>query len=256
MTKATEDRFFVGYMPLSRRLKIEIAFVSLGLIVGFALLGLIVSLTTPDPGPGQGYGRQTVTGVLQADPYPLLYVSQGTDRIPAGTTLLMSGQGKNGAGDQRVGPLAGQVATAEGLLLQRGTVQMLQLRGGRNGLKAAAAEAGAVAPVIPDAEPLGRWRLAGEICDGKCYAGIMRPGDGLAHKACANLCIVGGIPPIFVSSQPVERHEYLLLAGPDGGALPEALLTWTARYITLEGEIERRGDLLVFRVDPDSIEAS
>ena len=82
----------------------------------------------------------------------------------------------------------------------------------------------------------------------------MRPGTGLAHRACANLCLVGGVPPVFVSSAPVEGEEFLLIGGPDGGPLPEALLDVTALYISVEGRVERRGDLLVFLIDPASIE--
>jgi hypothetical protein len=81
----------------------------------------------------------------------------------------------------------------------------------------------------------------------------MRPGTGLAHKACANLCLAGGIPPVFVSSQAVEGSEFLLLAGPDGGPLPGWLYDRTAVLLSIEGDIERRGDLLIFRVDPASV---
>ena len=114
----------------------------------------------------------------------------------------------------------------------------------------------APAPVVPApaAEPLGRWRLAGEMCDGKCLAGAMRPGRRLAHKACANLCVIGGVPPVFVSTQPVEGETYFLLAGPDGGPLTMDMLTHMAAFVTLEGEIERRGDLLILKIDPDTVE--
>ncbi|MEL6236793.1 MAG: hypothetical protein AAFR46_20540, partial [Pseudomonadota bacterium] len=98
-----------------------------------------------------------------------------------------------------------------------------------------------------------RWRLVGEICDGKCYAGAMRPGTGLAHKACAILCLDGGVPPVFVATDEVEGAQFMMLAGPDGGAVPDAVLQQTAILVTADGEIERRGDLLVFRIDPDSV---
>ena len=126
---------------------------------------------------------------------------------------------------------------------------MLQLRGGKQGLAAAD---GAAPEVMT--EQLGRWKLAGEICDGKCLAGAMRPGRGLAHKACANLCLIGGVPPVFVSSQPVEGAEFLLITGPDGGELPRSAYDYVAQYVSLEGDIERRGDLLVLRLDPATLE--
>jgi hypothetical protein len=57
-----------------------------------------------------------------------------------------------------------------------------------------------------------------------------------------------------VSSQPVEGSQYLLLADADGGPLPDWLYDRTAIFLSIEGDIERRGDLLIFRVDPASIE--
>ena len=104
-------------------------------------------------------------------------------------------------------------------------------------------------------ESLGRWKLAGEICDGKCLAGAMQPGRGLAHKACANLCLIGGIPPVFVSSKPVMGEEFLLVAGPDGKVMPQSLYDYVGQFIEVEGEIERRGDMLVFKIDPGSVGA-
>ena len=100
---------------------------------------------------------------------------------------------------------------------------------------------------------LGRWRIAGEICDGKCYAGAMRPGTGLAHKACANLCIAGGVPAVFVSSSPVEGHRYFLLADETGKPAGELLKDHVAVYVEAEGEVERLDDLAVFRIDRSTI---
>ncbi|MGI9422759.1 MAG: hypothetical protein ACR2PA_06170, partial [Hyphomicrobiaceae bacterium] len=102
-------------------------------------------------------------------------------------------------------------------------------------------------------EALGRWRLKGEICDGKCLAGAMRPGRGLAHRACANLCLIGGVPPIFVASEPVAGSQFFLLADQDGNALPDAYLNHVAVYISLDGTIERRGKILLFKVDLASL---
>ena len=82
----------------------------------------------------------------------------------------------------------------------------------------------------------------------------MRPGRGLAHKACANLCVAGGVPPVFVSSQPVEGSEFLMISGPDGGPIPDALYDLMAQYIQIEGQITRHGDLLVFAMDADTAE--
>ena len=246
-----EKPFYVGYLPVPMPLRMFLVGAAL-LIVGlFALTGFYLGAAQDDPGPGAfrfDYGRQTVTGVVELTPYPILHVTTGNDRIKPGQTFMMTAGGKSGV-DSRAQPLAGQSAEASGVVLERGDLFMLQLRGGRNGLRAAEGPTD-----IPAPEPQGRWKLAGEICDGKCLAGAMRPGRGLAHKACANLCLLGDIPPVFVSTQPVLGDAFLLITGPDGTKLPKAAYDYVAQYVSVEGEITRHGDLLRFAIDPATLE--
>ena len=243
--------FFVGYLPVPRLLRRFLLGVSVLFVVVFAAVGLTLGVAQDDPGEGAfrfDYGRQTVTGVIELTPYPLVRVTAGNDRIKAGTTLMLAGQGK-GSVDQRAIPLAGKLAKVSGVVLERGDLNMLQLRGGQQGISAVEGTA-----PTQTSEPLGRWKLAGEICDGKCLAGAMRPGRGLAHKACANLCLIGGVPPVFVSSQAVAGSEFLLITGPDGGPLPKSAYDHVAQFISIEGDVERRGDLLVLRMDPETLQ--
>ena len=243
--------FFVGYFPIPKALRSFLLVAALSFVGAWASLGYLVGATQDDPGNGAfrfDYGRQTVTGVVDMKPYPLLYVTKGNERIEAGHTLMLSGQGKSGV-MQRVGKLEGQLAEVTGIILQRGDIDMLQVAGRANSL----ASVEGVVPEIP-IENLGRWRLAGEICDGKCLAGAMRPGRGLAHKACANLCITGGVPPVFVSTKPVAGSEFMMIGSAEGGEMSETLLNHVGAFVTLEGNIEKRGDLLILLVDDQSIE--
>jgi hypothetical protein len=247
----TKPPFFVGYLPVPGKLRLFLLITSLSLIGFLAAVGLIIGSTQDDPGPGAfrfDYGRQTVTGVVELMPYPLLRVTKGNGRIKPGSTLMLTANGKDSV-MTRAKPLAGQLAKVSGVILQRGDLNMLQLRGGRQGM----ARAKGKAPDL-EVEPLGRWKLAGEICDGKCLAGAMRPGRGLAHKACANLCLVAGIPPVFVSSQPIEGSEFFLIAGPDGGPLPDPAYDFVGQYISVEGEITRRGDMMILQMDTPTME--
>lgn len=250
MSENKDTSFFIGYLPAPKTLRGWLVGVSALLIALFAAVSLAIGVTQNDPGPGAfrfDFGEQTIAGLLEAKPYPMLHVTAGTDKIPAGHTVMLSGQGKRGV-IAEAAPLDGKTAQFKGILIKRGDLDMLQVRGGPEGI---VASEGAAPPVA--VEKLGRWRLAGEICDGKCLAGAMSPGRGLAHKACANLCLAGGAPPVFVSSKPVVGADFLLMGGPDGGPLPDWLYDQTAIYVTLEGEIEKRGDLLIFRVDPASL---
>lgn len=257
MKDRTKEDFFVAFFPIPRRLKGFLALVAVALAGVFAALAYAAGASQDDPGDGNfrfDFGRQTVTGVLELNPYPLVRVVVGSERVPAGHTLMMSGGGKRGIMG-RAAPLEGQMVTVSGTILKRGELDMLQVRGGAPGLGPATDGPPLAAVTMLAPEPLGRWRLAGEICDGKCLAGAMRPGRGLAHKACANLCVIGGVPPVFVSTQPVEGSEFMLMAGPDGGPLPAEALNHMAAFVRLEGDLERRGNLLILSIDPDSIEA-
>lgn len=247
--------FFVGYLAAPAALRSFLWGVVVVMTLAAGALGFAIGTSQDDPGNGAfrfDYGRQTVTGVIELTPLPLLRVTDGNERIAAGHTLMLSGQGKSGV-MSRAKPLEGQRVTASGVLLERGDLEMLQLRGGKNGLRAAeGTEDGPPEPITT--EPLGRWRLAGEICDGKCLSGAMRPGRGLAHKACANLCLLGGIPPVFVSSQPVMGREFLMVTGPNGTEMPKQAYDLVAQYISVEGDVTRHGDLLVFALDLTTME--
>jgi len=244
------EPFFIGWALPPRGLRAFLAVCAVALIAGFGAAGYLLAATASDPGDGAfrfDWGRQSIVGRLQTLPYPVIHVTESA-RHPAGHTILLSGQGKNGV-QARGAALDGRLVRASGVLIKRGELDMLQVRGGAGGL--GPAESGDAPPVAVEA--LGRWRLSGEICDGKCYAGAMRPGTGLAHKACANLCLLGGVPPVFVTTAPVAGERFLLMADAAGGPVTEAVLDHVATLVQIEGEVERRGSLLVFRIAPDSI---
>ena len=241
--------FFVFYLKVPSSLRKFLFQVSLLFLIGFVGMGFLLGVTQDDPGRAGYVGTQTLTGVLELNPYPLLRVTEGNDVIPSGRTLMLTGGGKSGIMSRAI-PLSGELVRVSGMLLKRGDLDMLQLRGGSRGISSA----DGVAPTtLPTTESLGRWRVAGEICDGKCLSGAMNPGRGLAHKACANLCLLGGIPPVFVSTRPIENSEYFLVASSDGGELPLTAYDYVGNFIEMEGELERRGDLLIFKLDEQSV---
>jgi hypothetical protein len=233
--------FFIGWekrVPAGLRLPLLGA--ALGLLALALLLPLALGRATDDPGDGDWAGDREVRGVLTTAPYPLLRMPPDAAH-PLGHTVMLSAFGK-----AQVSPdLAGKPVQATGTLVKRGDLEMLvvtdpaQLRLLSDPL-----------PAPTEAVPLGRWAMVGEICDGKCGTGAMRPGTGLAHRACARLCLDGDIPPLLVTAQPVEGTSFFVLAGPDGGPMPAALQRLVALRVRLQGALERRGDLLVFRVDP------
>ena len=166
--------------------------------------------------------------------------------------LSMQIRGKFGL-KEKYRALDGQVVTATGLLMERDGRRLMELKEPlveSNDLPDDAAERIRAAPT----QDLGRVKLRGEIVDSKCYMGRMRPGDGRVHRACAQLCVRGGIPPVLVTRAPGGAASHYLLVGPDGEPVNQEVLPFIAEPVVVSGELTRSGDLLTLSVYPATIE--
>lgn len=251
------DEFFIGWSgSAAPGLARFLLMTAIAITLFLAAMGYFLSRSADDPsaflvmmGEAAADGMPTIADDIAETPaqrgyitvvgYPLLHIAPD-EQNPLGRVIMLAGEGKSGAetGSSR-GP-----AEAPGMMLRRGKLEMLVTNAPTTPL--APDEPG----IFPAAhEPLGRWRIVGEICDGKCYAGAMRPGSGLAHKACANLCLSGDIPAVFVTAAPVEGASYLLIAAVDGGPVPEDLRKFVGIPVEIEGYVERLGNILILRVD-------
>ncbi|MCI4666057.1 MAG: hypothetical protein MRY74_15180 [Neomegalonema sp.] len=220
---------------------------AMGLVLGFVVAAFAISSTQDDPGRTGFQGGVKLRGVILAAPYPHL-MTPPSAKYPQGRAIpLASANGKRGVGGQAK-RLNGQIVELRGFIVRRGDGEMMQVTRRIRRAKDQTPFA------MTKPTRLGRWRLSGEICDGQCVLGIMKPGRGLAHKACANFCIAGGIPPMFVTEKPVEGSQFMLLGGPDGGPMPASMYDKVGPFITVEGRLERRGNLLFFFIDPAKAE--
>lgn len=248
----SEHDFFVGWRGTAPApLRGFLLAISAALLALLALLALALGSRTDDPagadfapGPAMIFGDQeSFSGRLSLAPYPVLHIAPDA-RHPRGRAVLLSGDGKQGAPVAMPG-FDGAMIEASGFLLQRGSIAMLVL-------SEPPRLTGPPVPA-PASEQLGRWRLVGEIGEGKCAAGGMRPGTGIGHRACAELCLAGEIPAVLVTTAPVAGSTVLLLADADGGQPSESLRALAGVRLQLDGAVERRGNLLVFLADPASI---
>ena len=249
-----EDRpFFVGYLRTPAKLAVFFLYLVPVALCGVIGLSIGLSLAQPDPGSGSWAGRADLTGILETQPYPVLRVPPD-DEHPAGRAILLVGQGKLGVIEQAAA-LDGQRVQVRGGFLRRGGMTMIQVAG-RDGLVATPDEAGdeSGTPAAPDPTPLGAYTLRGEIVESKCFLGAMRPGCGRTHMACANLCLLGGIPPVFVTRGPDGNEQLFLLADAEGGAVTDAVLDYVSLAVEVTGEVEQRDDLMVLRIDPEAID--
>lgn len=250
MSKSSSD-FFVGYLKTPPKLVIFLTIVTvlltgLGIGGGFALLA-----GQPNYGSG-GFkgGYKEHLGVLQAAPYPMLRLP-ADEAHPDGRTILLSNPGKRGA-QKRAAKHDGQIVDVGGVFITREGTRILQV-GGAAKIRSAKDPAPVAGYVPPADVPLGPVTLRGEIVDTKCYLGAMRPGEGKVHRACANLCLMGGIPPMLAVFHENAAPTLLLLTDAEGNAFDAEILDYVAPYVSVTGEMFRRGDLLMLRTDASRI---
>jgi hypothetical protein len=245
-----QSEFFVGYLktpPKLRRFLLSLLGV---VVVALAAIALTIGAAQRDPGTGTWDQDRVVemTGALRARPYPFLET-----RSPSGaiTSVFLVNQGKVGA-QRHAAKLDGQVVTVKGYSLDRNGLSMLELSDGRDAAKNAPENS--PPPPMVAASNKKAVTLRGQIIDPKCYLGAMKPGDGKTHKACAVLCIRGGIPPVLVSSESSGDLASYVLVDRDGmgltGASLDYVLPFVADHVEVSGECEQRGDLKFLRISP------
>ena len=238
-----DDPFFIGWAdtpPADRRFFLRLG---LGLMAGTAGLGAGLASLQRAPGAGTWDPDQVREwrGIVTAAPYAMLRSRDLGGGVPR--TALLSCLGKCGVAAQ-IGALAGQAVVVTGSLIQRGQHSMIAVDEQGPWLRrddgAAADGSLALAPM----EALGEVILSGEILDSKCWFGAMRPSDGKLHKACASLCIRGGIPPAFFARGPAGQSTLMIMTDAGRAHGPD-LLALVADPVRLSGRVFRRGDLLM-----------
>lgn len=248
---ATSDDFYVGYRSdnppaqgrFTRRSALLIAALAVSLGALFSTLQHAF-----DPGLFEFGEVRTVQGTLRLEPQPIIQLDEPVD-LPAEASrddgpstareLLLVGVGKRGATDLEA--LDGLAVSARGSLIAREGIAMLELADRPQALD----DAPQPRPDVP-----GRTaRLTGEIIDSKCFLGVMKPGHGKVHRACATLCLEGGVPPAFLVRGGDQEWVALLLDA-DGQAPQQSLAPWVGEALTLQGSVHARtGGVTEFHVD-------
>ncbi len=244
---ADRDPFYVGYLDripagIAGRTRLAVAILlPLGIVLG---LVLTFGQSSFDEGVLEFGVDREFRGVVIENPYPMLLIPGTSGEAPV--THYLAAYGKIGA-DQFVDGLDGQAVRVTGSLIyneQRRLIEVHaieQIEGDTDGLEGlkTAAEI-----------PLGRMTLTGEIVDSKCHLGVMKPGRGKPHKACAIRCISGGIAPVLRIATHAGEIDYLLLVGADGNRVNRDVLEFVAEPVEISGEVVRAGDQLILYADP------
>lgn len=242
------DDFYVGYLPTpaSHRAFLRRAVPAI-LWTMVAVCGLALAFLKPAPPARWDAGHLvSLQGMVRAAPYPLIELRGEDQRLE---TVLLTGVGKRGAFVAE--NFADRYCVVRGYALQRDGRRVLELMDGHEAMIRPADQSGAWER--PEPLPLGRAEFRGEILDSKCWHGAMRPGEGRAHKACATLCVRGGIAPALVVHSGDRAGQMVLLASADGGRATEEVLPFLGEPVAVRGALVRQAGMLWLRLDPDGV---
>ncbi len=242
----SRNDFYVGYLPLPGGLKRFLMMLLPMLVLAGVVSAVVIAQQQKDPGDGiwtQLTDGATVTmqGTYLAEPYPMLAVGQ--DRGVAVFAIVAQGKQNAAAWASAQGVEHGEAVELTAFTLKRDSLTLLELQD-EQAIRTVQAET--VSLPLPSAgQPV---TLRGEIIDPKCYAGAMKPGEGITHRACAILCLRGGIPPMFVTRHADGSATYYLITGPQGEAILEPLLPYVGLQVEIQGDTHPWGNLRVLRV--------
>ena len=236
--------FFVGYLPFPDVLKpFYRILLPILLLVGFGAVYFFAS-DTPETGTGKWElnTKVTVEGRLTLDPYPMIVPSDSTRQA-----VLVVQIGKLSARPLLEGQ-EGKSISLSGYMIERGPWQMLEIDN--------TDVPEPIAASTPRRDTGGTEQLVsltGEIVDSKCMLGVMKPGVGKVHRSCAELCVMGGIPPmLLVKNSSGEKAAYLLM-DEQGGAVGRALLPHIAVPVQVTGTAFRLNGMPAIKINPTSV---
>ena len=237
-----EETFFIGWAETPAADRRFFLRAGLGLTTAAAGLGFGLAARQSRPGPGR-WDPEAVRdwrGIVSAQPYAMLRTH---DLAGGPRTALLSCLGKCGVA-ARIGALAGVPVVVTGSLIQRGQHAMIAVDEVGDWIRRDTPVLPDPALALPALQALGEVNLTGEILDSKCWFGAMRPAAGKVHKACASLCIRGGIPPAFFARGPGPQQALMIMSSGARAYGPE-LLGLVGEPVRLSGRLSRQGDLLV-----------
>jgi hypothetical protein len=238
--------FYVGWQATSppgharRSRGVALAFLTLAVVLGVVIAA---AQGTFLPSVFEFGTVRELHGVVTTNPHPALRVPR--PGVEAGwSRYLLVAPGKHGA-DELVAGLEGHRASLRGTLVHHGGRTMIEVVPG------SLVDAGPADDVAVSVD-LGQHTLRGEVADSKCHLGVMNPGRSKVHRACAALCIRGGIPPVLLVDGADGSITRVLLVAADGSAVGAELLPLVADRVEVTGRLTRDDDLLVLHADPSA----
>jgi len=241
---------YVGYLPVAppatRRFVRWIVVLLVLAAAGTAIT--IAALQNPFAASVFEFGKpRTFAGTTEASPYPTLVVARPGNAASASSRYLLVGAGKHGV-DFDVSKFDHKAVRLTRTLIFRGNQTMIEVVSG-----SVSEDPGAAPQNESAAKDLGPFDLVGEIVDGKCYLGVMNPGEGKVHRDCAVHCLSGGIPPLFAADDFEGAPATMVLTDHKEKLLPRTSLPLAAKRVRVRGHVFQVGDSLRLETDSTAI---
>jgi hypothetical protein len=241
--------FFIHYRPLPPGHRRFLGWF-LPMIAAFMVcLGMAVPALQNQYGAGSRQPIKQLSGLLLDGPggAQLLIPRPGnTQGHAAYSRILLAGPGKTSP-PESVMRYEGQWVRLKGSLYSHGPLNVMNTR---------QAQQIPQPPELPTPDlmgrPLGAFELVGEIVDGKCFSGVMKPGAGKTHMGCAIRCISGGVPAVFHVRNATGDVLDLALVDQEGQPVNSQVLNIVAQPIAIKGEVFQYDDLMVIKADPST----
>lgn len=246
-----EKDFFVGYLKLPKRhikfLKIFLPILFLAII----LLSFVLVNYQVRPNKSKGWDPTGKTAInikarLLTKPYALARFKYKSKIY----TAILTSMTKSGV-TKRLKGLHNKWVNLKGVMTRYNGRFVFSILDSKNAIYVLKSKAD-IAKIFFK-KNWGFTELKGEIIDPKCYVSAMKPGEGKTHKACATLCIKGGIPPVLLVKNFLFAERFYLLLDSNGNAVLDSIIKFVGDQVTAKGSVEQWGDLWFFKLKNKSI---
>ena len=251
--------FFIGWGAenpaslLKLNKNIALGFLGVALLIAS---GFIVNQKHIANGTFDYDNLKTVEGQLIRYPFPAIRVLVGNDKTgrPLVNTYPLVNDSKFGADGlvdsvRKVYNTDRFITQIKGAIIKRDGTTAMELSNGFQSIKILSKP-----NHLPMAklEAVADTTMLGEIIDPKCYLGAMNPGEGKPHRACAILCIRGGIMPMLTFKGKARQQQYAVLQGEKGEAINEQITKYVAEPVSMSGKLFKFDNWYVFYANPNT----
>ena len=247
------DEFYVGYISSApEKTSAFIRKLISVVVILFIILAGTLSLNQKQfSSTDFEYGvNTTLSGLLVKSPVPHLRISLGknSEGKELFQMVLLVGSGKHGADDLIEKKFVSSIVTIKGYLIYGDGKAILQI----NDVNDITLNERNVTNSELKVESFSKGEtisVTGEITDPKCYFGVMKPGEGKAHRSCAIRCIAGGIPPVLKTN----TSDYFLLVNENFESLNADVLPIVGDVVSFDGEVVELDDWKILKVKTQQI---